>query len=225
MDVSFQTEVFPDSFYPQKAAARIASELPAASSVVLTGGTTAEKIYRPFPETGVTLAAKEVLFSDERCVPPEDDASNYKLARRTLGPALEGATLHRMRGEDDPAAAAAAYSDEVRSFVDDGLDLLLLGMGGDCHICAMFPGSPALDERDALCAAVDRPDGMKGLTLTPPAVLSAKRVLLLVSGESKADAVARAINGSEPIDTCPARLLAEHPDVTFLLDEVAAARL
>lgn len=223
--MSFATEVFPNSFFPQKAAARIAAEVASASSVVLTGGTTAEKIYRPFPETGIGLSGKQVLFSDERCVPPDDDASNHKLALRTLGPALEGASVHRMRGEDDPASAAAAYSDEVRGFVDEGLDLLLLGMGGDCHVCAMFPGSPALHERDALCVAVDRPDGMKGLTLTPPAVLSAKRVLLLVSGESKADAVARAIDGSEPIEECPARLLADHPDATFLLDEAAAAAL
>jgi 6-phosphogluconolactonase len=223
--VSFRTEIFPDNFFPQKAAARLAAELPDARTVVLTGGTTAEKIYVPFPETGLTLADKELFFSDERCVPPDDDASNYLLAHRTLGSALEGANVHRMRGEDDPASAAAAYSDEVGAAAPDGFDLMLAGMGADCHVCAMFPGSPALDEQSTLAAAVDRPDGMKGITLTPPAVLSARRVLLLVSGESKAEAVARVVNGDEPPSTCPARLLADHPDVTFLLDESAAGKL
>ena len=223
--MSFRTEVFPDSFYPQKAAARIASELPGARTVVLTGGTTAEKIYVPFHETGMTLAGKDVFFSDERCVPPDDDASNHKMALRTLGAALEGATVHRMRGEDDPQSAAATYSDEVGAAAPDGFDLLLAGMGADCHVCGMFPGSPALDERNALAAAVDRPDGMKGLTLTPPPVVAATRVLLLVSGEGKAEAVARVVNGGEPVNECPARLLADHPDVTFLLDEAAASKL
>ncbi len=223
--MSFRTEVFPNGFFAQKAAARIAADLPGAESVVLTGGTTAEKIYRAFPDTGMTLGSKDVLFSDERCVPPDADASNYAMALRTLGPALDGATIHRMRGEDDPPSAAEAYSDEIRGLVHDGLDLLLVGMGADCHVCAMFPGSPALDEKDALCLAVDRPDGMKGLTLTPPAVLSAKRVILLVSGDGKADAVTRVVNGSGPLTDCPARVLAGHPDVTFLLDEAAAARL
>ncbi|MDQ4143964.1 MAG: 6-phosphogluconolactonase [Actinomycetota bacterium] len=223
--MSFSIEVFPAHLYPQKAAARIAAELPDVTTVALTGGTTAEKIYRPFPETGVTFGGKEVFFSDERCVPPDDDASNFAMATRSLGRALWGASIHRMRGEDDPADAAAAYSEELRSAGTGRLDLLLVGMGADCHVCAMFPGSPALDERNDLCAAIDRPDGMKGLTLTPPTVLEAGRVLLLVSGEAKAEAVARVVNGDDPVASAPARMLADHPDVTFLLDEAAASHL
>ena len=224
--MSFQVERFPDTFYPQKAAARIAAELPGSSSVVLTGGTTAEKIYLPLADTGVGLADKDVFFSDERCVPPDDAASNFAMARRTLGDALKGARLHRMRGEDPPEEAAASYSDEVGAVVggNDGFDLLLLGMGADRHIGAMFPGSPAL-EATALCAPVDRPDGMKGLTLTPPAMLPAKKILILVTGEAKAEAVARVVKGGDQVVDSPARLLADHPDVTFLLDEGSAGQL
>ena len=224
--MSFRTEVFPDSFFAQKVAARVGAELPGATTVVLTGGTTAEKIFRAFPETGLTLAGKEVFFSDERCVPPDDDASNFAMATRTLGDVVASASIHRMRGEDDPDSAAAAYAEEVRSATSGhGFDLFLAGMGADCHICAMFPGSPVLAERDALCAAVDRPDGMKGLTLTPPVVLAARRILLVVSGESKSEAVARAMSGDEAAFDCPVRLLADHPNVVFLLDEAAAGRL
>jgi len=223
--MSFRTEVFPAAFFGQKVAARIAAEMPDATSIVLTGGTTAENVYGPFAETGLSLSGKEVFFSDERCVPPDDDASNFAMATRTLKEAVGSAHMHRMRGEDDPHEAAVAYSDELRAAVPGGFDLLLAGMGADCHVCAMFPASPALDEENALCVAVDRPDGMKGLTLTPPALMSAKRVLLLVSGEAKAEAVARVSNGTDPVAECPARMLAVHPDVTFLLDEAAAAKL
>ena len=224
--MSFRVEVFPDTFYPQKAAAKIAAELPAARSLVLTGGTTAEKLYRPLAEIEPDLSGKQVFFSDERCVPPDHDASNYGMAARLLLDVLGGSpAIHRMRGEDDPGEAARAYSDEVHAAAPAGFDLVLLGMGADCHIGAMFPGSSALAEREALCAAIDRPDGMRGLTLTPPALVGARKILLLVAGEAKAEAVARVVNGSEEPLACPARLLADHPDATFLIDEPAAAQL
>jgi glucosamine-6-phosphate deaminase len=89
----------------------------------------------------------------------------------------------------------------------------------------MFPGSRAIDERERSCVAVDRPDGMKGLTLTPPAILSGKKILLLVTGEGKAETLKRVFEGNESPAACPARMLADHPDVTFLLDEGAASLL
>ena len=223
--MTFNIERFEGGFYPQKAAARIAADLPPSQTVVLTGGTTAEKIYYPLAETGMDWTAKDIFFSDERCVPPEDDASNYKMARRTLLDAVGATKIHRMRGEDPPDGAAAAYSADVQAAAPGGFDLLLLGMGADRHVGAMFPGSPALEIKDSLCTAVDRPDGMRGLTLTPPAMLSATKILLLVSGADKAEAVARVINSQDPVSESPARLLADHPDVTFLLDESAASGL
>jgi 6-phosphogluconolactonase len=98
---------------------------------------------------------------------------------------------------------------------------MLLGMGADCHIGALYPASPALGADD-YCAPVDRPDGLAGLTLTPPAMLAARKILLLVTGAAKAEAVRRAVEGSEGPESCPVRLLADHPDATFLLDEPAA---
>jgi 6-phosphogluconolactonase len=225
--VSFQIEVFGASAYPAAAADIIAGLLPGAGgSLVLTGGTTAQKIYPVLAEVAPSvLGDLDILFSDERCVPPDDDESNFKMAADLLFNGQAPPRLHRMRGEDPPVQAAAAYSEEIRPLVDGGIDLLLLGMGADAHVGAMFPGSPALDETEQLCRAVDRPDGMQGLTLTPPAMLSAKTILLLVTGESKAATVRRVVQGDEPVVDCPARLLANHPDVTFLLDEPAASAL
>jgi 6-phosphogluconolactonase len=223
--MSFGVELFPNERYAHEVAELVAGEVAAATSVVLTGGTTAEKVYEPLGEAGVDWSDTDILFSDERCVPPHDDASNFGMANRLLlGPAAVS-RVHRMRGEDEPEAAARTYSEEIRPLVDAGLELMLLGMGADGHVCALFPGSPALGERDRLCAAVDRADGMKGLTLTPPSVVSARRVLLIVTGEAKSGTVAKAVHGDDDPVALPVRLLSDHPDATFLLDGGAASQL
>lgn len=220
--MSFATEVFPAPDYAREVAARVTSSLPARGGVVLTGGTTAEKVYEAFTQT-TGWNGLEVLFSDERCVPPDHDASNFKMAR-SLFLARTTAEIHRMQGELDPAAAARSYHHEVAPAIEAGPALQLLGMGADCHVGAIFPGSPAL-QASSYCVAVDRPDGLQGLTLSPPALRAARRILMLVTGKGKAEAVRRVLHGDEGPDTCPARLLEAHPDVTFLLDEPAAAHV
>ncbi|HEX2058520.1 MAG TPA: 6-phosphogluconolactonase, partial [Actinomycetota bacterium] len=161
----------------------------------------------------------DVFFSDERCVPPDDPASNYGMAKRTLLGAVGPRRVHRMRGETDPHEAAAMY-DEV---VVDPFELVVLGLGDDAHVAGLFPRSPGLLEA-ASCTVVDRPDGMQGLSLTPPALLSGKQIVFVVAGGSKADAVRRAVAADEDVMDCPAAMFRDHGSVTFLLDEAAAAR-
>lgn len=225
--MSFAVEVLPTDGYASSAAETIAGALPqGGGSFVLTGGRGVRKIYPALAElSSARIAELEILFSDERCVPPDHDESNFKMADDLLLQPTGARRVHRMRGEDPPEQAAASYSNQIAPLVEQGLDLMLLGMGTDAHIGAMFPGSAALRETRRLCHAVPRPDGMTGLTLTPPALISAKTILLLVGGHDKAAAVARVIKGSEPVEACPARLLAGHPKVTFLLDEPAASAL
>jgi 6-phosphogluconolactonase len=215
--VSFRTEVFAPDAYAQTAAQRISESSPSSGAVVITGGTTAALVYEHLDPPSSDI---DVFFSDERCVPPDDDASNFKMATETFLSSGE-ARIHRMRGELPPDEAAALYHGEIAPFVDEGIDLMLLGMGADCHIGALYPNSPALKET-LYCAAVDRPDGLAGLTLTPPAMRAARRVLVLVTGAAKKAAVSRVLDGTESVGTCPARLLADLPAVTFLLDEPAA---
>lgn len=222
--MSFSVEVFPASEYEERAGRAVAEALPGAGSVVLTGGSTAQSIYRPLAARGADWSRLDVLFSDERCVPPDDAASNFGMARKLLLDPAGIERVYRMRGELDPEEAAERHDRDIRPLVARGLDLVLLGMGADCHIAGMFPGSPALSESEALCRAVDRPDGMRGLTLTPPALAAGKRFLIMVAGNTKAEAVQRAIHGREPVETCPAKLLWSS-NATFLLDEPAAARL
>jgi 6-phosphogluconolactonase len=224
--MTFKTEVFEPSTYAEEAASVIANHVRESGSLILTGGTTAEKIY-PLLARGISKLAGglRIGFSDERCVPPDHEASNYRMAKRLFLDVAKPAEVLRMKGEEQPEEGARQYDEAIRPLVDAGIDLLLLGMGADNHIGAMFPGSPALAETERLSLAVDRPDGMKGITLTPPAMLSASRILLLVTGEGKAEAVQHALQGSAPPGACPVRLLADHEDVTFLLDTHAASGL
>jgi 6-phosphogluconolactonase len=220
--MSFAVRVLPSGSYAADAAEIIAERLPVTGSLVVTGGNSARVIYGALH---VDLSSTEVFFSDERCVPPDDEASNFKMATEALLERSGATSVHRMRGEDSPQRAARSYHDLLADAVREAFDLMLLGMGEDNHIAALFPNSPALDEADELCVVVDRPDGLKGLTMTPPSIVAAKSVLLVVSGEAKAAAMARAFDGDEDATSCPVRLLADHPDVTFVLDEPAASRL
>ncbi len=223
--MNLETRVMASDSYAADAAALLAQALDGVDSLVLTGGTTAEKVYVELAKHEVAWERLTVLFSDERCVPPDDPASNYGMATRLLFEKTKPATVHRMRGEDPPEKAADAFHESIAPVVANGLDLVLLGMGADAHVCAMFPGSSAIEETHRLCVPVDRPDGMKGLTLTPPAVLSARKIVVIVTGEGKAATVKRVVEGGEGPEKAPARMLAAHDDVTFVLDEAAASAL
>lgn len=165
-------------------------------------------------------------WGDERCVPPEDERSNYRLAREALLDRLSAPprAVHRIRGELDPAAAAAAYDREAVGTV---FSLVLLGLGPDGHTASLFPGSPALRERER--AAVVAEAGLEPLvdriTLTPPILRQAAHIVFLVAGEDKANAVELAFSRA-PSESVPASLIrSERGRTTLVLDRAAAARL
>jgi 6-phosphogluconolactonase len=221
--VTFAVEILQSGDFAREAAARIALDLPGRGAVVLTGGSTVPSIYADLARSDAGWGDLEVFFSDERWVPEEDPRSNYGMARRTLLDRVGAARVHPVRYDGDPDTAAASYHDAVAAALP--FDLVLLGMGSDCHVAALLPRSRALDAAERLCVVVERPDGMVGITLTPSALRPARRVLLLVAGRDKAAAVQRAVYGSEPPPECPVRVFADHPDATFLLDADAGALL
>jgi len=139
--------------------------------------------------------------------------------------------VHRVAAEDpDARRAAAAYESELRSFFglapgeQPAFDLLLLGIGPDGHTASLFPGSPALRERDRLVAApwVEAQRTFR-ITLTPPALNHARLALFLVSGEDKADALRTVIGGEREPDRCPAQVVAGNR--LWMVDRAAASRL
>jgi 6-phosphogluconolactonase len=207
--------------------AQAAAELLAAATghVTLTGGSTPRVAYERAAGLRDDWSGVDFWFTDERCVPPEDEFSNFGMAERALLGRPEGATVHRMRGELGPEDGAAAYENELEEFGPQALDLILLGVGPDAHICSLFPGDDALGERERRVVGVETP-GMAPLvpriTLTLPVVNASRRIVFLVTGEDKAEAVARVFAGQP--DPCAPGSLVEG-DAVALLDEAAAARL
>ena len=155
-----------------------------------------------------------MLFVDERCVPPDDHASNYRLVAETIG---DHGNVRRMRGEDDPDDAARAYEALLRSVAHEGvLDLVLLGIGGDGHTASLFPGAEELDERERWVVATRRPHAwIRRITLTLPVLNSARSGLMLATGREKAKAVAEVLSGGI---SPAARVLGAR----LLLDEAAS---
>ena len=204
-----------------------AAELLAAASghVTITGGSTPRIAYERAAELRDDWSGMDFWFTDERCVAPDHEHSNFGMADRALLSRAEGATVHRMRGELGPEDGATAYENELGEFGPHSLDLILLGLGPDAHICSLFPGDDALGERERLVVGVETP-GMAPLvsriTLTFPVVNASAQIVFLVTGEDKADAVRRVFAGP-PDPQAPGSLVQGH--AVALLDPAAAARL
>lgn len=175
-----------------------------------------------------------MLFGDERCVPADHPQSNYRLARELLFDPVRvpSRNVHRMRGElDDPVAAAASYETVLRELFRGAplprFDLLLLGVGQDGHTASLFPGTAALRESSRWVVANHVPQlASWRLTLTLPALCAARRILFLVTGESKARVLAEAFGGSphEPPYPCE-RVVPLDGQREVLADRAAASLL
>ena len=192
-------------------------------SVALSGGSTPEPVYRWLATARDPLWERmHVFFGDERCVPPGDPRSNYRMARETLlDPlGLPAGRVHRMEAErPDREAAAGAYD----TLLPARLTVLMLGIGREGHTASLFPGSPALSERTLRVVPVHAPATPPDrLTITPPVLEAAVHVLVLARGERKANAVARALEAPWAPEVCPAQLARRG---TWILDPAAASRL
>jgi 6-phosphogluconolactonase len=201
--------------------------------IVLTGGSTPRAAYGEFVEAvrtvGIDLSGCTMWFSDERCVPPEDERSNYGLVRDSMLKPLEGVsvpTVHRMRGELGADAAAEEYERALREAGPPRFDLVLLGIGPDGHLASLFPDQASLSERSRLVLGVEQA-GMEPfvprVTLTFPALVNARQIVFLATGESKAEAVAAAFGpDAKPDPHVPSSLLpGQARELTVLLDRGA----
>jgi 6-phosphogluconolactonase len=197
----------------------------AGGHVALTGGSTPRVAYERAAGMRDDWSGVDFWFTDERCVPPDHEHSNFGMADRALLSRVSGATVHRMRGELGPEDGAAAYENELDEFGPEALDLILLGVGPDGHICSLFPGADALGERERRVVGVETP-GMAPLvsriTLTLPVVNAGSQIVFLVKGEDKADAMRRVFAGP-PDPSTPGSLV--EGNVVALLDPAAAAHL
>jgi 6-phosphogluconolactonase len=209
-------------------AARVCAELlgRASGHVVLTGGKTPGRAYGLAAGLRPDWSDAEVWWSDERCVPPDDELSNYRMTKRALLDRLETPprAVHRIRGEEGAERAAAAYDEELRGVT---LELVLLGIGPDGHTASLFPHAPTLAERErrAVPAAAALEPFVDRVTMTIPVLESAPLVIFLVAGPDKAEAVARAFGGP-PDEATPASLVrSKNGRTAAILDREAAQRL
>jgi|SRR5215210_1275352 len=194
-------------------------------SIVLTGGRTPGSAYSGAARLEPDWSRVSLWWGDERCVPPDHEHSNFRLAQETLLDALAAQPdVHRIRGELQPADAAGEYDKELDGIA---LDLVLLGLGPDGHVASLFPASPQLlvDDRRVTSGSASLEPLVERVTLTLPALLAARRIVFLVSGADKADAVARAFRRPITADVPAGLLRRGDVPIAVYLDEPAAARL
>lgn len=166
-------------------------------SLALSGGKTTGPLYRALSKKPLAWERVDFFFADERCVPPDHPESNFLLVEenllRPLG--VKSEQVFRMEGErDDRDAAARDYEQRLPPV----LDVVVLGMGEDGHTASLFPGHSALEERERRVLAVVGPKPPPWrLTLTLPVLLGARKVLFVVSGAGKRDALKRVQAGED----------------------------
>lgn len=199
-------------------------------TLALSGGGTPRTLYSLLagPRAGeLPWDALDFWFGDERCVPFGDKKANFEMASETLfAPArVDPARVHRMEGELPPEEAARRYEDALRARFDGRLpafDLDLLGLGTDGHTASLFPGTAALEETARWVVPNEAPvEPRKRLTLTFPVHNASKRVLFLVAGADKAEAVKRALKTGD----VPAARVRPAGELVWILDEAAASKL
>lgn len=210
--------------------AQVVAELLAATAragghVVLTGGSTPRLAYEMAAGLESDWSRVELWWGDERCVAPDDERSNYAMAKEALLDRVRTGKVHRMRGEVGRDEGAKLYDEELDSL--ERFDLLLLGLGPDGHIASLFPEQPTLGETDrrVVGAEAKLEPFVDRITLTLPVLRRARDVVFLVTGESKADAAKRAF-ADEPSRQTPGSLVrSTHGKTTAVLDPAAAAYL
>ncbi|HEY6065503.1 MAG TPA: 6-phosphogluconolactonase [Thermoanaerobaculia bacterium] len=241
----FELRVLPD---PPGAAEAAARELVAASvdafrdhgafRPAFSGGSTPRLLYEMLATAAfrplVDWTRARIFFVDERCVPPDDRRSNYRLAKEHLLDPLRipEENVFRMRGEKEPARAADEYEAVLRAELARGdhvprFDFVLLGLGPDGHTASLFPGTDALEEAARWVAANHVPKLNEWrLTLTPPVLNAARRAVFFVVGREKSDVVAQVLRAERPDPGLPASLVRPTDgSLIWIVDQAAAGEL
>jgi 6-phosphogluconolactonase len=202
------------------------------ATLAVSGGSTPRLLFERLAASKFHWDHVHLFWVDERCVPPGDPASNYKLADdHLIRPAhIPSRQVHRIIGETAPKAAAKRYAEEIREFfgLAEGelphFDVVHRGMGPDAHTASLFPGDPLIDDREGIAAAVFVPKfNQWRVTLLPGVLMAAKHTVLLVAGADKKDAVRAVFHEEYDPVTYPAQIASHHgKGVAWFLDQAAA---
>jgi 6-phosphogluconolactonase len=243
-DYPTKLEVFSDLEALSRAAAQRFADASVESilskgkfTVALSGGSTPRSLYLLLGSDHYSRTIDwlnvHIFWADERCVPRDDEQSNFKLAFDTFLATvpIPDENVHRIEGEESPDRGAKEYEVDLREFFGESVlpafDLILLGLGEDGHTASLFPGSPALAEQDHLAVAVDkRPPQPDRITLTLPVLNNALRIIFLVSGGAKAHILREILENPETRGKYPGGLVhLARGRLTWLVDKAAAALL
>ena len=209
--------------------------------IAISGGSTPKAAFALLADPALPWRARmpwsqlDLWWVDERCVPPQDADSNYRMTRETLldHVPLAPGQIHRIEGELEPEAAAARYESELRNSFRlegaelPGFDVIALGMGPDGHTASLFPHTQALFELGRLVVAnhVEAKNAWR-VTLTWPVINRAPEVFFLVAGPDKAQILKDVFMGPRDVERLPSQLIKPAGGIlTLLLDRAAAALL
>jgi len=238
-----QIQVYPDQKQQTEAAIKLFINSAVKSvqqngffSVALSGGSTPEKLYAGLaaPEYQEILPWEKIhlFFGDERLVPPDHPDSNFRMVQKALlqRVSIPRENVHRVKTELKPKLSASSYEDEMKLFFKGcwpDFDLVLLGMGTDGHTASLFPNTTALNEEERWFVANYLPgQAAWRLTLTKNAINMARKIVVLVNGQSKADMLVKVLqNAYDPFNK-PIQLIAPRDGkMVWLLDRAAASQL
>jgi 6-phosphogluconolactonase len=203
-------------------------------SLVLAGGATAEKIYQKFAGVGfsneIPWESVHLFWTDERCVSPESDESNFGTAYRAFLHAISipEENIHRMRGEEDPVTEARRYSGEIQNYLalkgnpNHCFDWVFMGVGMDGHTASLFPGQENFLSTPKLCGVSQHPQtGQNRITLTASALQNAACITYHVIGSDKAGIVSELVSKSPESKKFPVAYIPGE----WYLDQAAASNL
>jgi 6-phosphogluconolactonase len=202
--------------------------------IAISGGSTPNVMFDTLGRTPFDWSNVHIFWVDERCVPPTDSRSNFKAAsERFLQPAsVPAANIHRIQGELSPTDGAALYLKDIQAHfeISTGLpefDIVHRGMGPDAHTASLFPGEPLINDRENAVAAVYvKKLDMHRVTLLPGALLAARKTVMLVAGDDKAEALRNVLRGPDDPLRYPCQLGARNsPRALWFIDRAASARL
>ena len=210
--------------------------------IAISGGTTPKAMFALLADRSAPYFERvpwdrlHLFWVDERCVPPTDADSNYRMTNEAMlsKVPLPAAQVHRMEGELEPEVAASRYEAAIRTeFRLEGaeipaFDLLLLGMGDDGHTASLFPHTEALHELGRIVVANHVPQQTQSwrITLTRPVINRGREVAFLIEGAAKTEVLRDVLLGAYDPETRPSQFIRpENGKLTFLLDAAAAAKL
>jgi 6-phosphogluconolactonase len=205
------------------------------AAIAISGGGSPRPMFSKLAQSGFDWSNVHIFWVDERCVPPTYNQSNFKMADETLlAPArISKYNVHRIHGEMAPDEGALLYIEDIRQFFHLGehdlpvFDLIHRGIGPDAHTASLFPGEPLIANRTGIAAGV-WVEKMKShrVTLLPGVLLAAKRTVLQVAGEDKAEAIHNILRGPEDAFRFPGQIATRGSDkAVWFLDKAAAAKL